>query len=172
MSNILGLDVSTVNVGLCQLNSNGNILLIEHLKLNNVVDLFQKSELIIDFIKSKNIDTNCDIVMESCLLNYRFGFSNTKTIMSLVKINTLVNYLLYKEGYNVINMNVNHARKVLGFKKNTDIKDTKKAIDVFLKTMYYDEYRFITSLEFKKKDDIFDAFILAKAFFLERNQCV
>jgi len=110
--------------------------------------------------------------MESCLLNYKFGFSNTKTIMSLVKINTLVNYILHKEGYNVTNMNINHARKVLGFKRNTDIKDTKKAIDVFLKTKYYDEYRFVTSLGFKKKDDIFDAFVLAKAFYLEGNKRV
>lgn len=119
MSYILGLDISTSNVGWCILEENtGEFVDASAIVLTKIPCIFQKAECVRQQLKKiREHYTIKHIAIEENLQAFRPGFSSAKTIVTLARFNGMVSLM----SYNVFDMspsfiNVNHARKVVGLK--------------------------------------------------------
>ena len=126
---ILGLDISTSNVGIAILDSSKNLIYADVLNLSKDKSLVKKADKVQDKISeiSKNYAIT-HIAIEQNLQAFRPGFSSAKTLFTLARFNGVVTYLLSKTlRLNVEEINVNHARKLVGLKINR--KSSKKTKD-------------------------------------------
>jgi len=113
---VLGLDISTSNVGFCIFNDK-ELLIADAINLSKNKCIFEKADLVKKVllkIKKFNIDK---ILIEENLQSFRAGFSSAKTISSLSKFNGIVSYIaqtifLIKPEF----INVIHARSKCGIK--------------------------------------------------------
>ena len=119
MSFVLGLDISTSNVGWCILEENtGEFLDAGAIVLGKVPCVFQKAECVREQLKKlKKQYTIKHVAIEENLQAFRPGFSSAKTIVTLARFNGMISLV----SYNIFNMspsfiNVNHARKTVGLK--------------------------------------------------------
>ena len=127
----LGLDISTSNVGFAVLDNSFNLIYADVLTLSKEKTLVDKadkvglrlSEISQEFSISK-------IAIEQNLQAFRPGFSSAKTLFTLARFNGVVTYLLSKTwDLDVNEINVNHARKVVGLKINRKSdKKTKEQV--------------------------------------------
>jgi len=160
---ILGVDLSTNYCGLFVIEDSINNFTAELINISKIPFFDRSNKIFNSFIK--NFDKHdLIIVREENLLNFKYGRSNKKGLINLIKIGTLFDYNCYKQNYNLYTYNVLHARKIAGFKRIKGI-DTKSQIDIFIKNNYINIYDYIHHRFNKKFDDINDAFILALAYF-------
>ena len=113
---VLGLDISTSNVGFC-IFDNDKLLIADAINLSKNKCLFKKADIVKSVlleIKKFNIDK---ILVEENLQSFRSGFSSAKTISSLSKFNGIVSYIA--QTIFLVNpefINVVHARSKCGIK--------------------------------------------------------
>lgn len=123
---IIGLDISTSNVGFAILDDKQNLVHADVLNLSKDKTLSQKADKVQQKISklSKSYDIS-KVAIEQNLQAFRPGFSSAKTLFTLARFNGVVTYLLSKTfELPVEELNVNHARKLVGLKINR--KSTKK----------------------------------------------
>lgn len=115
---ILGLDISTSNVGLCILQSDGSLVAAHAIAFSKNKTIFEKAIEVraeLDSLKSKHSISR--VLIEENLQAFRPGFSSAKTIVTLARFNGIVTFLC-NEVFDIEPefMNVNSARKTVGLK--------------------------------------------------------
>lgn len=121
MTNILGLDISTSCTGWSILQTEGSD--IKGVQIGSI-DLKKKTELMDKSITARD---HLHTVVKQYLPEYIFveenaqafrpGASSAQTLMKLAKFNGIVSYVAYcLSGVTPVNINVTHARKILGIK--------------------------------------------------------
>ena len=133
---LLSLDISTSTVGYSIFDKNlfnAYVLLdIGYIDLGKHKGLYEKATYVksalVDITKNYNIES---IAVEENLQAYRPGLSSAKTLMTLAQFNGVVRWICYESlKVDVVSMNVNTARKLVGLKinrkseKNTKQQDT------------------------------------------------
>jgi|TARA_Y100000310_G_scaffold233177_1_gene236028 Holliday junction resolvasome RuvABC endonuclease subunit len=174
---ILGLDVSTTCVGLCVLDSKGNMLLLDHIILSKIkTGLRDKAFAVKE--KLENINDQFDIkhiFIEECLLRYRMGASSIHTLMTLAKFNGIISYVA-SEIFDIIPSHIlaPHARKVCGLKVTKEEKKEKGIKQIVLnhvKDELGDDLDMFYTRTNKPKPYMFDradSWIIAKCGYLEQ----
>ena len=121
---ILGLDVSTSNIGYAIIDLDGSLIDLGFISLSKKKCFIEKNKevhKIFDELKSKfNIQY---VFIEECLQRFSFGRSSASTIVTLALFNGSVQYIsnLAFEKVPVV-LNVNKARKSLQIKTQTQKK--------------------------------------------------
>lgn len=115
---ILGLDISTSNVGFCILDAEGTLIAAKAVSFSKNKTIFQKALEVreeLQALKSKYAIK--DVLIEENLQAFRPGFSSAKTIVTLARFNGIVTFLC-SEVFEIDPefMNVNSARKSVGLK--------------------------------------------------------
>ena len=132
---ILGLDISTSAIGACIL-SDEEVVFIDFLSFKNEKNIFNKASLFREFLLSiKKRFSISLVVIEENLQAFRPGLSSAKTIVTLARFNGMCS-LISSEVFQFFPkfVNVNSARKILGFKKDRKSeKNTKEQILEFVK---------------------------------------
>jgi len=124
-----GLDISTSCTGVCILDKNLNLILLDAIKFpTSCITMFDKADRGIEEIKKLVNGRNIDkIFVEANAKMFMPGFSSADTLITLAKFNVLLSYLSHKAfGAQVIDVNVSSARKAVGFKNNKADKRPKK----------------------------------------------
>ena len=119
MHYILGLDISTSNVGWCILEKNtGRFVDADAVVLGKVSCVFRKAENVRQELKNIQDRYNIThVAIEENLQAFRPGFSSAKTIVTLARFNGMVSLMSYDVfGLSPSFINVNHARKRVGLK--------------------------------------------------------
>ena len=128
---VLGLDISTSNVGVVILDQVGQLIHAEAVQISKDKSLTRKAdavnERILEISKKYLISK---IAIEQNLQAFRPGFSSAKTLFTLARFNGVVTYLLGKAfSLEISEINVNHARKLVGLKINRKSdKKTKEQV--------------------------------------------
>lgn len=93
---ILGLDISTSITGVCILDEGKNLILSEYIDLRKKKDIFEKGEVVREYLKdiNKRYDIK-SIKIEKSLQTFRSGFSSAKTISLLASFNGLTSWFCY-----------------------------------------------------------------------------
>lgn len=119
MDLVLGLDISTSNVGWCVLDTiKGTLQDASVVELSKEKNIFEKAykvrKELRDIKKKLNITSVC---IEENLQAFRPGFSSAKTIVTLARFNGIVTFLC-NEVFELEPsfVNVNSARKKVGLK--------------------------------------------------------
>ena len=178
---ILGLDISTSITGFCVFHKFGDPLHVGHIDLRKEKDFFKK----VDMVKAKIIELNTqykfeEVAIEEPLQSFARGLSSAKTLFTLAKFNGIIQYIVFSLGLTPTVINVNNARKLVGIKI---IKKAKKNT----KEQVLEQVQKLTSgISWKTKIlksgprkgqeiwdpccyDIADAFVIGKAYCLEKN---
>ena len=163
---ILGLDVSTSVTGVAILNSNGDLIHMEHIDLKKTKDIYEKATKIEDALVSLYSNYQIThIFIEQPFTFFNSGGSSAKTMAVLQKFNGIVSWICHHE-FTLTPQHImaGEARKAVGIKvpRGTKAKlvvmqhciDNEKLFEVEhtrfgnIKQHYY---------------DIADAIIIAKA---------
>lgn len=115
---LLGLDISTSNVGWCILDSTKQLIDANAIELSRKSDVFEKSKFVKAALQEIKAANKVDkIFIEENLQAFRPGFSSAKTIVTLARFNGIVTFLCH-EVFEVKPefLNVNSARKLVGLK--------------------------------------------------------
>lgn len=129
---ILGLDISTSNVGFCILGTEGDLVDARAVSFSKNKTIFEKA---LDVrAELQNLKANhgiSKVLIEENLQAFRPGFSSAKTIVTLARFNGIVTFLC-SEVFEIEPefMNVNSARKKVGLK--IDRKSTSSTKDQVL----------------------------------------
>jgi Holliday junction resolvasome RuvABC endonuclease subunit len=174
---ILGLDISTTCVGLCVLDSKGNVLLLDHIILSKIkTGLRFKAVAVKERLKDINDQFDIKhIFIEECLLRYRMGASSIHTLMILAKFNGIVSFIS-SEIFDITPAYIlaPHARKVCGVKVTKEEKKEKGIKQIVLnhvKNELGDGLDIIYTRTNKPKPYMFDradSWIIAKCGYLEQ----
>lgn len=124
----LGLDISTSNIGIVILDNEQKLIHAEALAIKKLKSFHEKAAFVKESIKkvNKKFDIK-SIAIEQNLQAFRPGFSSAKTLFTLARFNGVVTYLLHEEfKLDVTEINVNHARKVVGLKINRKSESSTK----------------------------------------------
>ena len=115
---ILGLDISTSNVGWCVLSSTGTLIAADAISFSKNANIFEKGEHVRQALKRvKTTHKIKRIFIEENLQAFRPGFSSAKTIVTLARFNGIVTFLSHEVfGLEPSFLNVNSARKTVGLK--------------------------------------------------------
>lgn len=134
----LGLDISTSIIGVCILDDQGNLKALDAIKLGStkLTNLWEKADegiKQIEEIVARAGLVKSDIrrvFVESAMQRFSVGYSSAAVIITLAKFNGLVSYLCYKSfGFPVVEVNVNTARKNIGYiNKKTDKRPVKDKV--------------------------------------------
>ena len=125
---ILGLDISTSNVGFCILDASGSLIEATATSFKKNKTIFQKAEEVKSTLKDLKARIPVTrILIEENLQAFRPGFSSAKTIVTLARFNGIVTYLC-NEVFQLEPefMNVNSARKSVGLKIDRKSKESTK----------------------------------------------
>jgi Holliday junction resolvasome RuvABC endonuclease subunit len=112
---ILGLDVSTSNVGYSIIDLDGKLIKMGFISLSNKKCFIQKNRIVRSEFDKINKEYNISYVfIEECLQRFSFGRSSANTIVKLALFNGSVQYAA-SEAFNKIPavLNVNKSRKAL-----------------------------------------------------------
>ena len=129
---ILGLDISTSNVGLClmdtELPQTHRVVLAIGIPLSKEKGLYTKSCKVRDAIKELCSQTSVDaITIEESLQAFRRNMSSAKTIRTLNRFNGIVSYIARSElDAPVISGNVISVRNKIGLKIQKKSEKTTK----------------------------------------------
>ena len=119
----IGLDISTSITGICFLDEDENIVMLDNINLKKQKCMFEKSNIVsnrLEFYKENYTFTeNIVISIEEPFQSFSKGFSSANTISQLNKFNGIVSYLIFSF-FNIkpVYINVNSARKNLQIKIN------------------------------------------------------
>ena len=178
---ILALDISTSITGFCILHKFGDPIHTGHIDLRKEKDFFKK----VDLVKEKIVELNSnykfdEVAIEEPLQSFARGLSSAKTLFTLAKFNGIIQYIVYTLGLTPTVINVNNARKLVGIKivKKSE-KNTKQQVLEQVQQLASGiiwQKRILKSGPRKGLEiydeccyDIADAFVIAKAHFLEKK---
>ena len=181
---ILGIDISTSCTGFCVIDKSGNIVDFSFVDLKKVENFFEKVKKIkfhiTHIIVSYPIE---EIVVEEFLQAFRTGFSSASTLFKLAKFNGIVQWLCYDHfKLEVSSLNVNTARKLAGIKINRKLEKTTKdqvleQVSKIIGGVYEWPTKVLKSgprkgqtIIDKNSYDMADAFVIAKAKWVEKTQ--
>jgi hypothetical protein len=93
---IIGLDISTSNIGYTVLDNNGRHKITDHIDLTNLDSLFLKADLFKKFVRlSEFFRDHPTIYVETPLMGFKVKQSMIQTIILLQKFNVLCCYGIY-----------------------------------------------------------------------------
>ena len=123
---ILGLDISTSNIGYC-IFKNGELINAGAIELPSKKCMFEKAVHTSEILKELKKYKISRILIEENLQSFRSGFSSAKTISTLAKFNGIISYIS-NTTFNIKPefINVNHARKKCGIKIDRKSKKNTK----------------------------------------------
>ena len=127
----IGLDISTSIIGICFLDSNSELVLLDNINLKKTKSMFDKSQIVknrlIEYKSSLKFTKNIKISIEEAFQSFSAGFSSAKTLSQLNRFNGIVSYLVY-DIFNIepLYINVNSARKNLQIKIDRKSKKSTK----------------------------------------------
>jgi hypothetical protein len=127
----IGLDISTSIIGICFLDSNSDLVLLDNINLKKTKSMFSKSEIVknrlIEYKNSLKFTKNIKISIEAAFQSFSAGFSSAKTLSQLNRFNGIVSYLVYDVfSIEPLYINVNSARKNLQIKIDRKSKNSTK----------------------------------------------
>ncbi len=136
----LGLDISTSRTGY-SIIENKKILDFGYIDSSKEEDIYSKAKFVIDKLNQLISNWSIDkINIEDNLQAFSIGRTSANIIIKLAKINAIVSFHLYSNGYEVIHINPSAARKkVFGIIKKDfklQFKDNKRWIVYLLLKMY------------------------------------
>jgi Holliday junction resolvasome RuvABC endonuclease subunit len=119
---LLGLDISTSCTGVSILDQEEQLVLLDAVKLNStrLKTMWDKADYVLEQLKEFVGDRKIErVFVEANAKMFTKGFSSADTLMTLAKFNGIVSYITYKNfGAEIIDVNVNSARKAIGFKND------------------------------------------------------
>jgi hypothetical protein len=119
-SKFLGLDISTSCTGICILDQNKELVLLDNIRLDKCSDFFEKCTEVkkyLDVLKTEHLIQN--IFIEQDLQAFRPGLSSAATINTLARFNGAVTFMAYQTfGIRPDLINVTKARSAVGLKIN------------------------------------------------------
>lgn len=131
-SKFLGLDISTSCTGICILDQDNQVILLDNIRLDKCTDFFLKCAEVkkyLDSLKTDHLIQN--IFIEQDLQAFRPGLSSAATINTLARFNGAVTFMAYQTfGIRPDLINVTRARSAVGLKINhkDKTKTTKEKI--------------------------------------------
>ena len=176
----IGLDISTSIIGICFLDSNSDLVLLDNINLKKTKSMFNKSEIVknrlIEYKNSLKFTKNIKISIEEAFQSFSAGFSSAKTLSQLNRFNGIVSYLVY-DIFNIepLYINVNSARKNLQIKiDRKSKKSTKEQVFEWVKINLNSEFKWPEKIlksgpnkgrvKFDESCyDMSDAFVICKA---------
>ena len=182
---ILGMDISTSCTGFCVVNQEGKPVHFSYIELNKEKNFFEKAKKVKNHALGLMIRYPIDkIAVEDYLTSFARGRSSSGTLFKLAKFNGIIQWICYNDlDIEATAINVNNARKsnnivVLG-KKKTD-EPTKEQVLRQVKERVGDLFSFPTKIlksgprkgqevTDKVSYDMADAFVIAKAAWIEKN---
>ena len=183
---ILGMDISTSCTGFCIVDDKGHPVHFSKVELTKIENFFEKVKKVKSHILNLMIRFNIEkIAVEDYLTSFARGRSSSGTLFKLAKFNGIVQWVCYNDlDIEAYPINVNNARKinniiVLGKKKTAE--GTKDQVLRQVKEVVGDAFVFPTKVlksgprkgmvvYEKYAYDMADAFVIAKAMWLEKNQ--
>lgn len=183
---ILGLDISTSCTGLCIVNDKGEPVHFSKVELTSVENFFEKVKKVKTHILGLMMKYPIkEIAVEDYLTSFARGRSSSGTLFKLAKFNGIIQWVCYNDlDIQAYPINVNNARKinnivVLGKKKTTE--HTKDQVLRQVKEIVGDSFVFPTKvlksgprkgtvIYEKHAYDMADAFVIAKAKWIENNE--
>jgi len=136
-----GLDISTSCTGVCLIDKNEQLILLDSVKLtsSSLTTLWSKADRGIEEIKRLIGDKPINkIFVEENAKMFNTGFSSADTLFSLAKFNALISYLSHKTfNAEVYDINVSSARKAVGYKNTlSDKRPVKEKVFEFTTTLH------------------------------------
>jgi len=131
-SKFLGLDISTSCTGICILDQDKQLVLLDNIRLDKCSDFFEKCVEVkkyLDDLKKSHLIQN--IFIEQDLQAFRPGLSSAATINTLARFNGAVTFMAYQTFMIRPDLiNVTKARSAVGLKINhkDKSKTTKEKI--------------------------------------------
>ena len=126
-SKVLGLDISTSCTGVCILDQDGKLILLDNIRLDNCEGFFQKCAKVYAYMTALLTAHNIThVFIEQDMQAFRPGLSSASTINTLARFNgavTFITYQIFKVQPTLIN--VTNARSVVGLK--IDHRDKTKS---------------------------------------------
>lgn len=126
-SKFLGLDISTSCTGICILNQDRQLILLDNIRLDKCNDFFEKCVEVkkyLDDLKKSHLIQN--IFIEQDLQAFRPGLSSAATINTLARFNGAVTFMAYQTFMIRPDLiNVTKARSAVGLK--IDHRDKTKS---------------------------------------------
>ncbi len=123
---ILGLDISTLVIGFCILESSDrSIVELGHISLKTVEGLFNKVDVAVPQIATLLVGHNVSKCwVEEPVMMFSAGMSSAQTILTLAKFNALVSYHARNQlgDANITWVKPNEARKTCGLLMTTKAK--------------------------------------------------
>jgi Holliday junction resolvasome RuvABC endonuclease subunit len=183
---ILGVDISTSCTGFCVVNDSGAPVHFSYVELTKEKNFFEKAKRVKNHILGLMIKYPIDdIAVEDYLTSFARGRSSSGTLFKLAKFNGIIQWICYNDlDIEALPINVNNARKansivVLSKKKTTET--TKEQVLRQVKERVGDLFDFPTKIlksgprkgqevTNKVSYDMADAFVIAKASWLEKNK--
>tara|TARA_B100001059_G_C17588586_1_gene453465 strand:+ start:176 stop:754 length:579 start_codon:yes stop_codon:yes gene_type:complete len=176
----IGLDISTSIIGICFLDSNSDLVLLDNINLKKTKSMFSKSEIVknrlIEYKNSLKFTKNIKISIEEAFQSFSAGFSSAKTLSQLNRFNGIVSYLVYYVfSIEPLYINVNSARKNLQIKiDRKSKKSTKEQVFEWARTNLNSEFNWPEKIlksgpnkgrvKFDESCyDMSDAFVICKA---------
>ena len=119
-SKFLGLDISTSCTGICILDQDKQLVLLDNIRLDKCTDFFEKCVEVkkyLDDLKTDHLIQN--IFIEQDLQAFRPGLSSAATINTLARFNGAVTFMAYQTFMTRPDLiNVTKARSAVGIKIN------------------------------------------------------
>lgn len=136
-----GLDISTSVIGVCLIEENENLVVLDAIKLTSTSlhTMWDKAdkgiEELVKLVGDKKVER---IYVEANAKMFSTGFSSADTLLTLAKFNGLISYLSHKTfKAEVVDVNVTSARKAIGFKNvKTDKRPVKEKVFEFVTTLH------------------------------------
>ena len=131
-SKFLGLDISTSCTGVCILDQDNNLVVLDSIRLDKCKDFFDKCATVKNYLDILNKLHNIQyIFIEQDLQAFRPGLSSAATINTLARFNGAVTFMAYQTFMTRPDLiNVTKARSAVGIKINhkDKSKTTKEKI--------------------------------------------
>jgi len=132
-SKFLGLDISTSCTGICILDQDKQLVVLDNIRLDKCSDFFEKCIEVKKYLDSLNkTHTIQNIFIEQDLQAFRPGLSSAATINTLARFNGAVTFMAYQTfGVRPDLINVTKARSAVGLKINHKDKSKTTKDKVF-----------------------------------------
>lgn len=167
-SKFLGLDISTSCTGICILDQDRQLILLDNIRLDKCTDFFEKCVEVkkyLDDLKKTHLIQN--IFIEQDLQAFRPGLSSAATINTLARFNGAVTFMAYQTFMIRPDLiNVTKARSAVGLKINhkDKTKTTKdKVFDWVSSQIEFDWPKKKTGAIKTSCYDMSDAYVIASA---------
>jgi Holliday junction resolvasome RuvABC endonuclease subunit len=124
----LGLDISTTTTGYAILTYDNKLESIGYIDLKKIEGLYNKVDYLFDELKRIISQYNIGQVnIEDPMGNFSFGKTNRLTMNMLSNFNSIISYRINRElGLKINHINVNKARKQIGYSNTKEMKLLKK----------------------------------------------